>query len=227
MENEVQSIEISKDINIGEVVITLINESIQMVNQSLNITFMYEGDISVLLANLNECNSIVYGEDVYNDYNVIKEFGFKYDNEERQIFKVVLNQPEKEYELPNNVLTAIDYAIKNMNDDQALNCMSIFPLWEEGITYSEGNRVQYKDKLYKVLQNHISQSDWTPDTASSLFVEISDPNIEYPEFVQPTGSHDAYSKGDKVTFEGKKYVSLIDANTWSPVSYPSGWEEVV
>lgn len=227
MENEVQSIEMSKDVNIGEVVITLINESIQMINQSLNITFMYEGDISVLLANLNECNSIVYGEDVYNDYNVIKEFGFKYDNEEKQIFKVVLDQPEKEYELPNDVLTAIDYAIKNMDDDQALNCMSIFPLWEEGITYSEGNRVQYKDKLYKVLQNHISQSDWTPDTASSLFVEISDPNIEYPEFVQPTGSHDAYSKGDKVTFEGKKYVSLIDANTWSPVSYPSGWEEVV
>lgn len=227
MENEVQSIETSKNVNIGEVVITLINESIQMINQSLNITFMYEGDISVLLANLNECNSIVYGEDVYNDYNVIKEFGFKYDNEEKQIFKVVLDQPEKEYELPNDVLTAIDYAIQNMNDDQALNCMSIFPLWEEGITYSEGNRVQYKDKLYKVLQNHISQSDWTPDTASSLFVEISDPNIEYPEFVQPTGSHDAYSKGDKVTFEGKKYVSLIDANTWSPVSYPSGWEEVV
>ena len=226
MENEVQSIETSKNVNIGEVVITLINESIQMINQSLNITFMYEGDISVLLANLNECNSIVYGEDVYNDYNVIKEFGFKYDNEEKQIFKVVLNQPEKQYELPNDVLTAIDYAIQNMNDDQALNCMSIFPLWGEGVTYSEGNRVQYKDKLYKVLQNHISQSDWTPDTASSLFVEISDPNIEYPEFVQPTGSHDAYSKGSKITFEGIKYVSLIDNNVWSPVSYPSGWEEV-
>ena len=131
MENEVQSIEVSKDVNIGEVVITLVNESIQMINQSLNITFMYEGDISVLLANLNECNSIVYGEDVYNDYNIIKEFGFKYDNEERQIFKVVLDQPEKGYELPNDVLTAIDYAVQNMNDDQALNCMSIFPFWEE------------------------------------------------------------------------------------------------
>ena len=227
MENEVQSIEISKNINIGEVVITLVNESIQMINQSLNITFMYEGDISVLLANLNECNSIVYGEEVYNDYNVIKEFGFKYDNEEKQIFKVVLDQPEKEYELPNDVLTAIDYAIQNMNDDQALNCMSIFPLWEEGITYSEGNRVQYKDKLYKVLQNHISQSDWTPDTASSLFVEISDPNIEYPEFVQPNGAHDAYAKGSKVTFEGKHYISLIDANVYSPTAYPAGWQELV
>lgn len=227
MENEVQSIEISKDINIGEVVITLVNESIQMINQSLNITFMYEGDISVLLANLNECNSIVYGEDVYNDYNVIKEFGFKYDNEERQIFKVVLNQPEKEHELPNDVLTAIDYAIQNMNDDQALNCMSIFPLWEEGITYSEGNRVKYEGKLYKVLQYHTSQSDWTPDTATSLYVEISDPNIEYPEFVQPTGAHDAYSKGSKITFEGKHYISLIDANVYSPTAYPAGWQEVV
>ena len=85
----------------------------------------------------------------------------------------------------------------------------------------------YNDKFYKVLQDHTSQSDWTPDTASSLFVEISDPNIEYPEFVQPTGAHDAYAKGDKVTFEGKHYISLIEANVYSPTAYPAGWQEVV
>lgn len=50
--------------------------------------------------------------------------------------------------------------------------------------------------------------------------------MEYPEFVQPTGAHDAYSKGAKVTYNGKRYISLIDANTWAPDAYPAGWSEV-
>lgn len=50
---------------------------------------------------------------------------------------------------------------------------------------------------------------------------------EYPEYVQPLGSHDAYKIGDKITFNGKRYVSLIDGNNWTPLVYPQGWEEVV
>lgn len=45
----------------------------------------------------------------------------------------------------------------------------------------------------------------------------------YPEWVQPTGAHDAYQMGDRVTFEGASYESTIDANTWSPSVYPAGW----
>lgn len=49
---------------------------------------------------------------------------------------------------------------------------------------------------------------------------------EYKEYVQPTGAHDSYKIGDKITFNGKKYVSLIDGNNWSPSVYLQGWEEV-
>lgn len=49
---------------------------------------------------------------------------------------------------------------------------------------------------------------------------------EYPEYVQPLGAHDSYKIGDKVTFNGKKYVSLIDNNVWTPTAYPQGWKEV-
>lgn len=49
---------------------------------------------------------------------------------------------------------------------------------------------------------------------------------EYPPFKQPMGAHDSYKIGDKVTFNGKKYVSLIDGNNWTPLVYPQGWEEV-
>ena len=47
-----------------------------------------------------------------------------------------------------------------------------------------------------------------------------------PEWVQPTGAHDAYQTGDHVMFEGAEYVSLIDGNVWSPTAYPQGWEKI-
>lgn len=62
--------------------------------------------------------------------------------------------------------------------------------------------------------------------------EPSEPNEEevveeYPPFKQPLGGHDSYMKGDKCSENGKKFISLIDGNNWSPSVYPQGWEEVV
>ena len=54
--------------------------------------------------------------------------------------------------------------------------------------------------------------------------EPSEPTEEYPEYVQPTGSHDAYNTGDKVTYNGKKYECLIDGCVWNPDVYPQGWK---
>lgn len=49
---------------------------------------------------------------------------------------------------------------------------------------------------------------------------------EWPAWVQPTGAHDCYNIGDKVTYNGKHYTSTIDGNVWSPDAYPAGWEAV-
>lgn len=65
---------------------------------------------------------------------------------------------------------------------------------------------------------------WEPG-ASAWRELASDPDVA-PEWIQPTGAHDAYSTGDRVTFEGAEYVSKIDGNTWSPTAYPAGWELV-
>ena len=117
--------------------------------------------------------------------------------------------------------------LNNATDEQAYIMRYLYPEWSaDSVTYNKGDRIIYLDKFYKVLQNHTSQADWTPDTASSLYVEIADPAEEWPEFKQPTGAHDAYAKDDKVTFEGKHYKSLIDANVYSPTAYPQGWELV-
>lgn len=49
---------------------------------------------------------------------------------------------------------------------------------------------------------------------------------EYPEYVQPTGAHDAYHSGDKITYNGKRYKCILDGCVLAPDVYPDGWEEV-
>ena len=155
-------------------------------------------------------NHLKFDEDRYNEY--IKE-------QKRQ--ESVMKGKQLKQELTEKTV------LNNASDEDAYVMRYLYGEWSgDGITYKTNDRLMYNDKFYKVLQDHTSQSDWTPDTASSLYVEIADPSNEYPEFKQPTGAHDAYAKGDKITFEGKKYVSLIDANTWSPSAYSQGWKLV-
>ena len=57
--------------------------------------------------------------------------------------------------------------------------------------------------------------------------EPTEPEEEYPPYKQPTGAHDAYKTGDKITYNDKKYVCKLDGCVWTPDAYPAGWEEVV
>ena len=120
----------------------------------------------------------------------------------------------------------------SLTDEQAMEVAAIYDPWEVGKSYTVGNIVAYGEngvgdpQLYKVVQTHTSQVDWTPDTAVSLFTEIGLDDSGYPVWAQPTGAHDAYNAGDIVNYNGKLYKSLIDGNVYSPDAYPSGWEAV-
>jgi len=119
----------------------------------------------------------------------------------------------------------IEQMSKNATDEEALDNILAFPKWEVGKEYVKDERIRYNDVLYKVLQNHTSQADWTPDIAVSLYVRVS--IEEWPEWVQPTGAHDAYNMGDKVSHNEKHWESLIDANVYEPTeSVPTLWKEV-
>ena len=99
----------------------------------------------------------------------------------------------------------------------------MFSPWENSVGYTAGQLRSYKNKLYKCLQAHTSQADWTPDAAVSLWVSVSDPAEEWPQWSQPVGAHDAYAMGDKVSHNGKHWTSTADANVWEPGVY--GWTE--
>ena len=113
--------------------------------------------------------------------------------------------------------------VGGLADEQAQNLPALFPTWESKIGHSvaTGDRLYYNLKLWRVVQAHTCQADWTPELTPALFVQVH--VEEWPEWVQPTGAHDAYNTGDKVSYDGNHYTSLIDGNVWSPVAYPQGW----
>ena len=131
-------------------------------------------------------------------------------------FHGLMIAPAKNYD---RILT--DVAISYLDDDQAETVTALFPDWEDGKAYAVGDRVKYNGLLYRCVQAHTSQSDWTPDKTPALWVRTS--TEEWPEWIQPTGAHDAYNKGDKVSHNEKHWVSDIDANVYEPGVY--GWTE--
>lgn len=117
----------------------------------------------------------------------------------------------------------IEKAAISLSDEDSLEAVELFPVWAVGAAYKSGMRVRYIGKLYKVLQDHVSQIDWTPDIAVSLYVEVAEPGV-IPVWKQPAGAHDAYMKGDLVHYPGNDdpvYESDIDNNIWAPGVY--GW----
>lgn len=109
-----------------------------------------------------------------------------------------------------------------LDDANALTGVELFPPWKV-IAYSVGDRVQYNGTLYKCVQAHTAQSDWTPNATPALWVVVT--VEEWPEWVQPTGAQDAYAKDAKVTHNGERWISNVDANVWEPGVY--GWTKEV
>ena len=114
----------------------------------------------------------------------------------------------------------IEQLTVTMSDETALTGVELFPMWAIGRAYAAGDRVQHGGTLYKCVQAHTSQADWTPDATQALWVVVS--IEEFPEWAQPTCAHDAYNIGDKVTYNGQHYVCTSDGNVYAPDVY--GWQ---
>lgn len=117
----------------------------------------------------------------------------------------------------------IETAVQSIPDSESLEAVKLHPEWAAGVDYPAGYKVQYGGRLFRCLQAHTAQANWTPDAAHSLWAKVLIPDPEViPEWEQP-GSTNPYSAGDKVTHNGKTWVSDIDNNVWEPGVY--GWTE--
>lgn len=128
----------------------------------------------------------------------------------------------------------INAGLAKLSDETALEAVELFDRWATGTDYWHGDRVRdpVNGKLYKLILEtpeghpHRSQEDWPPRLVPAIWARMDDPGEEWPEWVQPTGAHDAYAAGKKVSHNGKHWVNTYgDGNIWEPGVY--GWEEVV
>ena len=125
---------------------------------------------------------------------------------------------------------AVQMFAKSLDEDSAMMIATIYDPYQVGHAYAVGDYFTYgvngvgDPQLYKVVQAHTSQADWKPDTLPALYTPIGLTPSGYPVWTQPTGAHDAYNKGDIVSYNDKLYRSLIDGNVYSPDAYPAGWE---
>ena len=109
----------------------------------------------------------------------------------------------------------------DVDDNTALRMVEFYPAWATDTDYAAGFKVQHGGKLWRCLQAHTSQADWSPDAAPSLWAKVLIPDPDtIPEWEQPDSTN-PYMKGDKVTHNGVTWVSDIDNNVWTPGEY--GW----
>ncbi len=142
------------------------------------------------------------------------------------------------FEIVKNVILSKSYKLEDI-----LNKINV--LWLESklsdeektslISLSRENAVvenSYKpvqeqlDNLYKEFNNFKTEVNTRLNTLEEK-EDIEEPTEEYPPFVKPEGAHDCYNEGNKMTFNGKKYICLINGCVWSPEEYPDAWQEVV
>ena len=113
---------------------------------------------------------------------------------------------------PSDIIQAIDYEYAAEDTNHVFNA---------------GDLVLRDGNIYKVKLTHFGYQETVDNfnTFYQLVISLKDAESGVvPDFIQPTGAHDAYKKGDKVTFNGKVWESLIDSNVWSPTAYPAGWK---
>ena len=153
------------------------------------------------------------------------------DSEQQAAIQTATESPEFE-EYIDETETTIERLLTILTDEQAQEIIDAFPAWAVGVVYTVDYRVKYNNKLYKCVQAHTSQADWTPDIVPALWTPLQpeqgdDDPTTIPVWVQPTGAHDAYNTGDRVLYpdaSGQVYESIINGNVWSPVDYPAGWK---
>ena len=142
------------------------------------------------------------------------------------------------YGIIKNVIEAGNYELVNM-------LKKINTVWiESNITDEQKQELDElarananAENSYAPLQKQLENTNLRIDSLEERIAKLEgqateeptepEPVDEYSEFKQPSGAHDAYHVGDKITYNGKKYICKLDNCVWTPDAYPQGWQEVV
>lgn len=130
------------------------------------------------------------------------------------------------YEILRDVITSKRYELSDM-------LRKIDTLWIQGNLNDE-----QRTELVKLAQDNANPQD-SMDFAKKLaelearvekLEQAENPAEPQPEEYPPYVMGHWYYAGDKVTFEGKRYICVAPEGAvcvWSPKDYPAYWEEAV
>ena len=179
----------------------------------------FSGDMTVVDDEILEQRAITKLAREFNPSKALEELTRKQEEQEQSI---------------KSILKTITLA-KDLSDGQKEEILSRYEEYQDNKEYEEGDKFTFDGKIYEVIQEHRSQADWIPSSTPALYKEFLSVKIKdeegnesevVAEFKKPAGAHDAYQKGDKVSFNGQIYQSKNDGNVHSPEAYPQGWELV-
>lgn len=132
-------------------------------------------------------------------------------------------------ELAKQLHRAIELFAQNatMTEEESMQIADMYEAWEANKLYVLDKIVKYgldienKSQLYRIVQEHTSQIDWTPEQTPALYKKIGFTEEGHPLWTQPLGAHDAYQTGDIVSWQEELWISTTNGNTWEPGVY--GW----
>jgi|GEM_PF-4083891 len=116
-----------------------------------------------------------------------------------------------------------DADLDGLSEEQFADIAYLYPDWVSTKAYALDEKLRYEGVLYKVVQAHTAQPNWTPDTVPALYTKYRDPAAGPQPWVQPTGAQDAYVMDDLVTHDNPNdggaiwvYQSKLASNATEP-----------
>ena len=135
---------------------------------------------------------------------------------------LVISASSNPYQPESTVTMSIDNAV-NPGDNPSYSWYVDSVLVGTGLSYEfkpSGNTVQ----VYCEMSSSFTLTTPVNPAISNNITLLKYVTPVYPEWVQPTGTHNAYQKDAKVIFNTKTYESLIANNVWAPNVY--GWKDI-
>lgn len=69
----------------------------------------------------------------------------------------------------------IEKAAASLDDNDALDAVELFPVWQTDTNYAVGDRRRDGNELFKCKQAHHAQSDWRPSITPALWQKVETP----------------------------------------------------
>lgn len=203
-----------REINVSSVVSTTIRQSGKSYPA---LKFIFDGGITAEDIEALVSGNIAIDKSVHEGYTTLGEISMT-------VGKVTTAEAERDSLASELTATKAEHAemkenvsviLPKIDDKTAVTVKALFPKWEAGKTYSSGDRFVYNDELYKVIQNHVSQADWTPDITASLYTRIDETHAGTADDPIPYDGNMALESGKYYTQDGVTYLCTRD--TVNPV----------